>query len=373
MSLFEKILGDGTVFETEETDFIAPEGEADIDKEVIAGGNIDGFEDEEEEVESKKGKTKSTKTKSKLPISNGEFEEDIDDAVEPTPQGGSSKEDDSSFKVFIDYLELGDTEEDVEFTHEELLDKVTAKAKEEAKKADLEEFKSILDELDIKLKGKLYHVMNGGKEEDFDGSSITDIDYNTVTVTDANAEQIVRARLKLAGLEPDEIEESITQAKDLNTLNKQAEKAVPILKKAQIKQSEERKAKLEKERKAEEEKEKAFKEKIKSTVDSMKEFGGITITPKLKQTIEKNMAEESTIKKINSDWATYLTKLTVLDALGILDGDFSKIEKKAATAQLKKIKVTSSKSKGKAETSYGDFGDDTSFSSQLKSMGNLTL
>jgi len=234
--------------------------------------------------------------------------------------------------------------------------------------------------VNAKSEGLVQHLLDGGNIHDFikvSADDYTSLTEASLTTDIAMQEKVVRADYKEnTKWSDDKINKYITKLKDLDELHEESKSSLVAVKEKQIESKNtlaRNTAQAKVNTKAELDRRVAY---IKTTLDETKEFAGVKITPKMKTTINNNIAEDSTFNKINKDMDKYRVNLAILDSLGLLDGDGKHIQKVLGTKATRDIKKEiddydfTRGSKGKTRKTATDKGALTSAMSQVDKQFN---
>lgn len=236
---------------------------------------------------------------------------------------------------------------------------------EEEVKARLQQFS---EELDDDAKAFLKFKSKGGSTEEFfkvysDSTGIPSGDIEDEDYQDA----VIRYRLQEEGWDKEEIEDRLSYLTDKGNKKSFASKYDEKNKKLIEKQKEEVLKSQQELEKAQKEQEIAFKNSMKTTLDSTDKIGDFNIRKEKKDTILNFMTRKSyKVEGSNKSITAFQKKLgdvlndpekTILLA-SLLESDFdvSDINKKARTQQTQKIKSKMEQSKGKTDSTGSSSG-----------------
>lgn len=213
------------------------------------------------------------------------------------------------------------------------------KDKEEGVASKLDE---VLGNLDKQYDGAIKYMLSGGDLKEYAGiqaNSYANITPETLESQPAKQEILVRDYMKKFTTFSDErIDRNIKRMKDLEELGDEVKEMLPELQQWEQTHLEETRTKREQETKQKQEQWVNTVNKAVGAVDNTESFLGISVTPKLANKTKDNISTGATLTKINENLGDYMTKLAMLDALGILDGDISKIENKLTTKAVRSTK-----------------------------------
>lgn len=192
--------------------------------------------------------------------------------------------------------------------------------------------------------GLINHLINGGKVDDFVKSYTND--YTKVTdqslASDKSLqEKVVRDYYKRTTNWSDEkINKFVIKHKDLDELGDEAKSALKGIQDIQKRERTELEVNTKKSKAQFEEQQRQRVNNIEKMINETKEFAGISVTPKLKNTIRENIMDDKTFAKINADLDKYRFHLAALDAMGLLDGNIDSIKNKLTDKATKDVKKT---------------------------------
>lgn len=199
-----------------------------------------------------------------------------------------------------------------------------------------------IDNLDNQSQGLLSHIVNGGNIEDF--VQVAANDYSKYTDDSLDANELLQEKLvkdyykKTTQWSDDKINKFITKHKDLDELAEEAKFALGKMKDIQSKEQESLHKQTLERRKQNDALIKQRIDTLSKTIDNVDNFIGVKVTPKLRKTIKSNALENKTFAKINQNVDKYNVNLSILDALGLLDGDPSNITKLLESKATKEVK-----------------------------------
>jgi len=308
----------------------------------------------EQEVEEDAKESEETEDKKNAGSDNVEEEkqnEEVEDKPEQTEQEVPTEEVD--YKSIVawkkehgelpDDFELPEDFDNSEEGYKELMTSHKKKLQDEVMKPFIE--------FDEQNNGKLTYLLKHGTLEGF--NEVTDYStWNEDEIDDLKARKLLTDQYKSLGWSDDRIEKKLDKLADIDELSEEAKLALPAAQKKSEQFKKEQQKQVELEKKQEEEKRQQFEQDFHKNIDDMDEFLGIKVNKTLKGKVKNNANKTS--KKINENWSKYAGVLTLLDELGILDGDTKNLDKiytKKVTQKVKNNYTTNPFSKRKAKNS----------------------
>ena len=346
---------------------------------------------EEEKKEEKKEETKSEETE--------DLQEDIEKAVKAIQEKDEADRDDDE-KAFLADYEAGTLEVKSEEKKEETKEETgyDTLAKELIEKGILEEAEELEDseegfakvinktveakveewvnEIPEDYRNILDHLRAGGDVNSYVQSRQT-IDYDNLDFKNEQVQTaLVKAELAQQGHTEEEIEEKLTDLRDLDKMEKEATRAARIFSQQQAERikaaDEEIEAKLKKQE------DDALKEveDVSNTIDQMDEIVGFKLTPKRKEAFKKYLFDvdengETEASKASKGMENRI-KLYFMD---FINYDFSDLQKSVTTKKTKDLskilsryKDDNTKSKGVDVKEQPPVNDPDTFELKLPSM-----